>query len=252
MKHPLCTLLVACAAMLPPGQASAQLLPPPPLRPDEIVVNTVTGCAVVGVWSEVDEQRGGRTLVALKDDLSRLHLDKTCRPGELLMGHFGRVSEFLGKTPPDGIWHYFGRSFGVTEPTERFPSISVVWERSSARIPVGVDTIDAFEQRLKKDSFSVIFTEGPRTEEVFVSYHGDDYALPREKRRYRLTVRDGLRFHYPACPPPENPRSCFPVWQQHAGPVLKRAQEFLAESRPKIEALREAVSAHLRAADRSP
>lgn len=252
MRHPLQILLAACAAMLPLGQASAQTLTPPPLKPDEIVVNTVSGCAVVGVWSEENERRGGRTLVALKDDLSRLHFDKTCRPGELLMGHFGMVSEYVGKMPPNGMWHYFGRRFGIAEPTERDPLISVAWERSSAHFPVGADTIDAFEQRLRKGSLSVIVTEGPRSEEVFVSYKGDDYALPKEQRRYEVTVRDGLRFRYHACPPPQDPRSCFPVWQQHAGPVLTRAQAFLAESRPKIEALREAVSAHLRATGGSP
>jgi hypothetical protein len=247
------TRLAVLATALTVANAAAQVLSTPPLAPDELVFNTVTGCAVVGVWSEARQRKNGRTLAALKANLEELHFDRTCRPGELLTGHPGTVSRYGSNRPPNGIWYLFGRRFGVVEPTALAPTMFVIWQRKSASIPVGVDAAEGFEQQLRTHQFfSVIVNDDGSDVEVHASYKDEDGALPKEKRRFNLTVREGDRFQKHTCPPPEDARACFPVWQQHAGPVMKRAQEFLAESRPKIDALREAVIAHLRATGDTP
>jgi hypothetical protein len=238
-------LLVPAMSLFGTAHSTAQVLTPPPLASDEFLVNTVTGCAVVGYWSEDFARRTGWARAAIEADLAHTHVDKVCRPGELLTGRYGTVSEFVGRKPADGLWYHFGRVFGVNEATASAPWVTVVWERRRAVFPVDIDTPEKFEQQLKEGPVSVTVIDGPGRTEVKVSFNEDDYSLPKSKRRYEVTVVTDMDRRRHPCPPPEDARSCFALWQQHASAVQKQAMDFLAEIRPKIEALREAVSAHV-------
>jgi hypothetical protein len=243
----------AAACVFAMRAASAQPLTPPPLAADEVVVTTATGCAVVGRWSPERQRRNGMWLTAVKNNLADIRFDRGCPPGELITGHPGEHNQFFGNTPPNGTWYYFGRPFGIVEATKDDPYVSVRWDDRKASIPMGVGSLEGFERQLAKRTVSThVDDDTDVSVQVEVHARFEDSKLPREQRRYDIMVTQGDREKTIACPPPADAASCYPLWLQHATPVIERAQRLIDESRPKIEARREAIKTHLQALGRQP
>jgi hypothetical protein len=247
-------LCAAVACVFAMRAASAQALTTPPLAADEVVVTTATGCAVVGRWSPERQLRNGMWLAAVKNNLADIRFDRSCPPGELITGHPGEHNRFFGNMPPNGTWYYFGRPFGIIETTnEDDPYVSVRWDGRKAGIPMGVGSLEGFARLLAKRAVSThVDDDTDVAVQVEVRSRFEDRKLPSEQRRYDITVTQGERDKTIACPPPADAASCYPLWLHHATPVIERAQRLIDESRPKIEARREAIKAYLQGLGRQP
>lgn len=205
------------------------------------------------VESPERQRRNGMWLTAVKNNLADIRFDRSCPPGELITGHPGGHSEFLGDIPPNGTWYYFGRPFGIVETTKDDPYVSVRWDDRHAGIPMAVGTLEGFVRQLGKSTvWTNVDDDTDVSVQVEVHARFEDSKLPREQRRYDIMLMQGDLVKTIACPPPADAASCYPLWLQHATPVIERAQRLIDESRPKIEARREAIKAHLQALGRQP
>jgi hypothetical protein len=182
--------------------------------------------------------------------LSEIRFDRDCPPGELITGHPGMRSEWLGDLPAGGMWYYFGRRFGIEEATADEPDVRIEWDGLRARIPVGVDTPERFAQRLEARTVGVIVDDGEVALQVEASARYEDRKLPKEQRHYSLLVSNGPEVKRIPCPGVGDAASCWPLWLQHARPGIERGERLLAQYRPRIEARREAVRRHLQALGR--
>lgn len=232
-------LVAACALRT----VRAQVLTPPPLAADEVVVTTASGCAVVGRWSPQSQRRNGMWLQAVKANLADLRFDRDCPPGELMMGMAGEGS---------WAWYYFGRRFGIREASPETPQVWTTWDGLRANLPVDVGTPESFSRRLEEGYVIVSVDDGEMARQVEAGESLDDRKLAKEQRRYIVNVVQGEDDKTYECPTRGDPASCWPIWKQHATPAIERAQRLIAEVRPKVQARREAVVAHLRALDRQP
>lgn len=230
--------------------ALAQSAVAPPLKPNEKVVTTKDGCGLV-----ID----GSTSYAAHESarISKLTWGGPC-VGGLAMGegwfHEGDY-RYLSLMPMRG-WAWYGRIIGVIEHRiENGASFSVrstgfTWDgrnvsyttlSTSNPIWGNPDEPGKRGSSVKDGDILIVTSHRPCLLErkTFPECeHESKFHIPGVMV-FNLQARTN-QFH--SCPNPRSTQGCEALWAQHAGPVIENIKAFIAENKPKVEALKREVA----------
>lgn len=220
-------------ALLLSPLAQAQSSSPPPLKPNEKIVKTKDGCGMVidgsARYADHEAKR-----------ISELTWSGPCIGG-LAMGE-GWVSEGEYRYvdfPPTRGWAWYGRRFGVVETRQANGSISFnsfTWDGKSVNYntlstakPIWPGTGVSFPSQVSDTEVYISLSRKPQ-------FDGSNiYAV------FWRDPRSDSNVEY-KCPNPHSPQGCDALWAEHAGPVIERIKAFIAENKPKADALKREIA----------
>lgn len=213
--------------------AHAQPPSAPPLKPNEKIVQTKDGCGIV-----IDGSARYADHEATR--ISELTWSGPCIGG-LAMGE-GWVSEGEYRYvdfPPVRGWAWYGRRFGVMETRQANGSISfhqLIWDGKhvsyntlSTAKPTWPGAGVSFPSQVADTEISVSVSRKLQFDRSYL------YSVSSHDRR------SGSNMEY-KCPNPHSSEGCDALWAEHAGPVIDRIKAFIAENKPKADALKRQIA----------
>lgn len=161
--------------------------------------------------------------------------------GGLAMGE-GWVSEGEYRYvdfPPVRGWAWYGRRFGVMETRQANGSISFhqfIWDGKhvsyntlSTAKPTWPGAGVSFPSQVADTEISVSVSRKLQFDRSYL------YSVSSHDRR------SGSNVEY-KCPNPHSSEGCDALWAEHAGPVIDRIKAFIAENKPKADALKRQIA----------
>jgi hypothetical protein len=206
----------------------------PALKPGEIVITTVSGCRMI---TPTPRMKGVR-LEKLKELLaSDYETVRKCSQGELLHGPQFRVTRMFSNVhvSNEPTWFNQGRRFGYSEPSKDWPKFSINWDGVAASYAVGIDTVDAFVERVKHRQASAGY------DNISIIVMDLNWMESGDAKRYQIIISKDGADRIVDCPQPQTAAACFPTWKQHSAPIIEKAKAYIAKNKAKVEALKASI-----------